>query len=200
VSLLFWEQGLHLRDYVTGPDTERRQRRFTVYPDAAFALHVAGEDKGRAFYFLELDRGTMPVRAQGDRSDIVGKLYGYRYYRERKLHSRRYAYRMLADGTVGGLVIREQGTAPRDVAITTVMPVPGFNVLFVVPGSSVAGPTSPRTRNILTAMQEMGSSFTTSSLFWFATPTSYSVNQPLTVFDPIWSTSRIELGLQSLIE
>jgi Replication-relaxation len=63
--------------------------RLGVEPDRVFGLRFAGEPKGRqhAYFFLEADRGTMPVMRQGlEQTSFRRKLLGYRETWRQRLH------------------------------------------------------------------------------------------------------------------
>jgi hypothetical protein len=199
VGLLFWEQGLHLRDHIFRLDANGEERRFTVCPDAMFALEVSG--KGRACYMLELDRGTMPIVRSSKKTDIRSKLFGYRYYRQKKRHTKRYAYKLLHDGSVGGLIVNEAGAIIPTTDTDYAQPILGFNVLFVIP-ANLPSKRFPRGRigNILSAISDMGRAFTSSSLFWLTAPSAFSIENPESMFTHCWITSNPSLGLQNLIE
>jgi hypothetical protein len=65
----------------------------TLIPDAVFGLHFLDRPEGRnrAYFFLEADRGTMPVeRANLHRTSVVRKILQYRETWERSLHTQRF--------------------------------------------------------------------------------------------------------------
>lgn len=199
VRLLFWEQGIVLQDWIEGVDHEGEERRFSVYPDAFFGLEVGG--KGKAQYFLELDRGTMPIMASGKRSDIRKKVFGYYYYRLAKQHSKRYGYKNLPDGRTAGLEITKHEATPRDFNNSILEPIKFFRVLFVAPGASTDGRSAGgRLANIIGAFPSFGKRFATSQLFWFASPDQFSLERPETIFARQWLTPNPEHGLKSIIE
>jgi hypothetical protein len=199
VRLLFWEQGQVLQDWVKGEDEDGEEREFSVFPDAFFALEVQG--KGRAHYFLEADRGTMPIVATRDRSDIRKKVLGYGLYRRYRRHSQRYQYRTLPDGTIVGLHVADRQRTPDSLRENTLEPIKSFTVLFVAPGAT-GGTLSLRGRvaNILSALPTFGRHFSTSTLFWFASLDSFELDRPETIFAPVWLTPNPEKQYQSLIE
>jgi hypothetical protein len=197
VRLLSWEQGLHLRDWVTGRNELGHNERFCVYPDAFLALAVAGNR--RVHYFLEVDRGTEPIVSSSRRSDIRKKLMGYRYYRKCGQFRKRYSYLRLSTGEVGG--IRVSGSDSGSPPIPPEDAIPGFSVLFVITGNAVPDdPTTGRITNILLAMCMFGEEFKTTNFFWFSTMAAFSLQQPHGIFARVWRTAHPEKGLQSLIE
>lgn len=199
VRLLFWEQGIVLQDWIDGLDHEGEERRFSVYPDAFFGLDVKG--KGKAQYFLELDRGTMPITASGKRSDIRKKVFGYHYYRQAKRHSKRYRYRNLPDGRTIGLDILKGDTNSEGFSDSILEPIKFFRVLFVAPGAPADGHSAGgRLANIIGAFPSFGKRFATSQLFWFASPDQFSLERPETIFAHQWLTPNPDQELKSLIE
>ncbi len=212
VRLIFWEQGMRLRDFIIvrnpsheealalkeyGSDSYPEETRLSVCPDAMFALEV--RDKGRVCYMLEMDRGTMPIRRKSDRSDIVKKLIAYRNYRKVNRQGRRYAYRVLADDHAVGLLVNTQPDVPAE-DVPGVLPLKGFNVLFVVPtGFDRSGRPEGRIANILSEMMQLGTDYATTSLFWFTSPLRYDVGEPATMFSRIWIAANPHHGVQSLI-
>ena len=86
-----------------------------VIPDQVFALDLNtcdGRGPERTFFFLETDRGTMPVtRKNGDQTSLLRKLHNYSATWERNLHRehlgiRRFRVLIVTTGTerVGNLV------------------------------------------------------------------------------------------------
>lgn len=197
VRLLFWEQGLHLRDSVTGKNEYGDDERFTVCPDAFFALEVEG--KGRVNYMLEVDRGTESIVSTKGHSDIRKKLLGYRWYRRYKRYQTRYSYRRLPDGEVTGVRVHENGVSIEELPPENL--ITGFTVLFLTTGNAVPEhPTRGRIANILSALSEFGPDFKATTLFWFCPISEFSLKSPETVFAQVWRTAHPEKGLQSLIE
>lgn len=84
LELLFWKQGKELRDYVEIRDERGRRIRIPVVPDAFFGLK---DKRGRMYFFLEADRGTMTM------SRFLRKMRGYWIYWKRGLHTKRYHIR-----------------------------------------------------------------------------------------------------------
>lgn len=199
VRLLFWKQGQILQDWVTGEDSDGEERTYCVFPDAFFGLEVAG--KGRAHYFLEVDRGTMPIVAKGSRSDIRKKVLGYYLYRRFQRHSYRYQYQLLSGGLVGGLHVSQDEPRPVPLKQGQFEPIKSFTVLFLAPGAT-KGALLPRGRaaNMLSALPTFGKDFATSTLFWFASLDSFDLGRPETVFEPVWLTCNPNKQKQSLIE
>jgi len=198
IRLLFWEQGIRLQDLITGEDLDGEERRFSVFPDAFFGLDVVG--KGKAHYFLELDRGTMPIVRSGNRSDIRKKVFGYMLYRKAKRHSTRYRYRRLPNGSIVGLEVYSDGRT-EDIDASGAEPIKSFRVLFIAPGAPAGELTSGgRIANILSAFPSFGKQFATSTLFWFVSLESFELDRPETAFERIWLTPNPEHGPKSLIE
>ncbi len=197
VSLTFWEQGMCLRDYVSGRNEDGDEERVSVYPDAFFGLSVQG--KGLSHYFLEIDRGTMSIVAASNKPDIRKKVIGYKWYSDSRRHSQRYFRRMDSNGQVLGLVVNDNQRGDR-VVDPSLVPINGFRALFVIPGSSSDGSPNGRLANVLSAVPMLGKAYSTSSLFWFASYDGYSVERPLSIFDHIWIVANPTEGRQSLIE
>ena len=197
VRLLFWEQGNILQDWVWGEDWEGEERKFSVYPDAFFGIEVEG--KGRAHYFLEMDRGTMPIVATGERSDIRKKIIGYWHYRRAHRHSQRYRYRTLPDGAVVGVeALESESRYARQIGEPDIK---SFRVLFVAPGvTDTDGSVRGRIANVISAFPSFGKQYATSTLFWFAPPESFDLRRPETAFEQVWLTPNPEHKLKSLIE
>ncbi|MDX9859205.1 MAG: replication-relaxation family protein [candidate division Zixibacteria bacterium] len=198
VRILFWEQGNVLQDWIWGEDWEGEERKFSVYPDAFFGIEVEG--KGRAHYFLELDRGTMPIVAKGDRSDIRKKVYGFMFYRRVWKGTPRYLYRTLPDGTVAGVAAADGATLGESSPLP-MQPIKSFRVLFVAPGAT-AGTLSERGRiaNILCAFPSFGKAIATSTLFWFASLDTFELKRPETLFQHVWVTPNPDHERKSIIE
>ena len=196
VRLLFWEQGEALRDYVEFTDRWDQKRKMPVYPDAFFGLQLPSGE--RKHYFLEIDRGTEPISAQGQRTHVCRKLIAYRLYRKSGRFPRRYSYRRLPDGIVVGLDInngRNSVTTSDDSRLN------GFQVLFVTPGivrsrTHVSG----RIANIISQLSDMGRFYATTSLFLFTVPDAYSITRPKSLLDRCWLTPRAHNELRSLLE
>ena len=198
VSLMFWEQGIHLRDSVVGESQEGSEERFPVYPDAFFGLSVHG--KAPAHYFLEIDRGTMPIVASSARSDLRKKFIGYKLYSDTHRHSERYFRRVDAGGSVLGLVVNDDQRGDR-VFDPSLVPIKGFRALFVIPGSfKEDGSPDGRLANVLSTVPTFGKKYETSSLFWFASYDGYSIEKPSSIFDRIWAVPNPTKERQSLIE
>ncbi len=198
VRIVFWEQGQNLRDKATITNREGDVEEFSVYPDAFFGLEVAGQ--GKANYFLEVDRGTMPIAATAARSDVRKKIYGYWYYHRAKQHQRRYFYRTLPDGQVIGLNIELDPRRGRQLQLAEPEIIKGFRVLFLAPGLVTAdeGATG-RIANILSLFPTLREIPPSSSLFWFASPDQFELAQPASVFERAWITPNPARGLESLI-
>lgn len=199
VRLMFWEQGNILQDWIWGMDWEGEERKFSVYPDAFFALEVAG--KGRAHYFLEMDMGTMPIVRSGDASDIRKKVFGFAYYKKARRQAERYFYRRIPDGTIVGIDLADTGQPAGVSSQRPFEPIKSFRVLFVAPGAT-AGKLSERGRvaNILAAFPSFGKRLATSTLFWFASLDTFELERPETIFAHTWFTPNPDHNLKSLIE
>lgn len=196
VRSLFWEQGEALRDNVEITDHWDQKQTLPVYPDAFFGLELPSGK--RKHYFLEIDRGTEPISAQGQRTDVSRKLMAYRLYRKSGRFPRRYSYRRLPDGAVIGLNIN---TGRNSVTTSDDSRLNGFQVLFVTPGTILSNThLSGRIANIISQLSEMGRFYVTTSLFLFTTPEAYSVMRPESLFDRCWLTPRANSKLTSLIE
>lgn len=194
VRLVFWAQSQQLRDSVYGLDENREERRFTVYPDAFFAIEVRG--KGKANYFLEIDRGTEVIASSKHRTDIRSKVMGYRYYHKSKYFARRYSYLTLPDGTAVGLRVHPAGDAA-----DTDGHVRGFQVLFVTKGTlKPDGSISGRIANIVSALPTFGEVYAKSPMFLLTTFDAIDLEAPETILAPIWSSARKRGTLASLIE
>jgi hypothetical protein len=196
VRLLFWEQGESLRDYVEFSDRWDQKQRLPVYPDAFFGLELPSG--AQRHYFLEIDRGTEPIFAQSQRSNVRRKLIAYRLYRKSGRFPRRYSYRRLPNGTVVGLNInigRNSATTGDDSGLN------GFQVLFVTPGT-IRSKTqmSGRIANIISHLSDMGRFYVTTSLFLFTTPKAYSIARPESLLGRCWLTPRANSKFTSLIE
>lgn len=199
VKVLFWEQGQRLQDWVLGKNEKNKEERFSVFPDAFFGIEVAG--KGKAHYFLEVDRGTMPIIASRNRSDIRKKVLGYYYYRRTGRCADRYAYRHLPDGSPSELCVVPQARDRHERIDKSLEPIRGFRVLFLVPGKlDNQGRPSGRLANIIGSFPSFGRPFSAASLFWFTNIDSFNPESPHRSFDSAWVTPKPEEGLQSLIE
>lgn len=67
-----------------------------VIPDKIFGLHFLDEPEGknRSFFFLEADRGTMPVvRKTLDRTSVYRKLLAYQETWRQGLHTKQFGFR-----------------------------------------------------------------------------------------------------------
>lgn len=199
IRTLFWEQGQRLQDSVFGKNEKNKEERFSVFPDAFFGIEVEG--KGKAHYFLEVDRGTMPIIASKNRSDIRKKIFGYYYYRKSGKCATRYAYRNLPDGEVSGLCFFAEASQRNEYLHENLEPIRGFRVLFLVPGKiSDEGKPSGRMANIISAFPSFGRQFSSTSLFWFSNIKTYNPEAPEKIFETTWVTPKLEGRLQSLIE
>lgn len=200
IRLLFWEQGNALQDWIEYREQDEDDgREISVCPDAFFGLDIAG--KGKAHYFLEMDRGSMPIVRKSGKSDIKSKVQGYVAYYTAGRHSQRYQYRILPDKTVIGLVVNDQIKKTRAIETNGLQSIKSFRVLFVAEGAT-NGALTPRGRvaNMFSAFPSFGKGFEKSKLFWFASLDSFDLERPETVFDRVWLTPSLERGLKSVIE
>lgn len=200
LKLIFWEQGLGLRDHAIGENESGGAERFPVNPDAFFGLHV--RDKGSASYFLEMDRGTMPVISNKNRPDIRKKVFGYMHYRKSGKYQMKYYYSFLPNRQPSGLYINPPNDEDNAVQQNDFLqPIKSFNVLFVVPGTLYKNKNmSGRIENILSAFPFFGKNIASTSLFWLTTPESYDIENPESVLSDIWITPNPDKPMQSLIE
>lgn len=200
VRLIFWEQGIGLRDYSVGENESGDTERFPVNPDAYFGIHVRG--KGNASYFLEMDRGTMPVISKKDRPDIRKKVFGFMYYRKSDQFRNKYFYGFLPNGRPSGLFInRNEGEAASTADNDLLQPIKGFSVLFVIPGILQKNKfMSGRIANVLSAFPIFGKDIASTSLFWLTTPDAYEIENPESIFGNIWITPNPKKPMKSLIE
>jgi hypothetical protein len=83
LKVLGWREGPRTWDAVEVP-MERGYARVPVAPDAFFGLE---DPKGRLYFFLEADRGTMTVRR------FMRKLEGYAAYWRDKRHQQKFGIR-----------------------------------------------------------------------------------------------------------
>jgi len=200
LKLIFWEQGLGLRDYAIGNNETGGSERFPVNPDAFFAIQVKG--KGNASYFLEMDRGTMPVISKKERPDIRKKVFGYMHYRKSGKYQKRYHYSFLPSGQPSGLCINttdDENASFRQNQF--LQPIKGFSVLFVVPGILCKNKNaSGRIENVLSAFPFFGKNFASTSLFWLTTPEAYDIENQESILGKIWITPNPEKPMLSLIE
>lgn len=197
VTLTYWEQGSQLRDFAVGRNEEGDDLRYSVYPDAFFGLWVEGA--GHANFFLELDRGTMPIVASHGKPDIRKKVLGYKSYGRKIKDSCRYLCRLNADRKPIGLVVnqsgREFGNDP------SLAPIRGFRALFLLPGSiDQDGSPQGRLANVLSAIPTFGRELATSHLCWFAPQDAFDLENPLSVFGRYWLTPNPAMRSQSLVE
>jgi hypothetical protein len=200
LRLIFWEQGMSLRDHAVGDNESGGTERFPVNPDAFFGIQVRG--KGNASYFLEMDRGTMPVISKKDRPDIRKKVFGYMHYRRSGKYRTKYYYGFLPNGQPSGLYINPPDNENTSLQQNEFLqPIKGFSVLFVVPGTLHKNKNvSGRIENILSAFPFFGKSFASTSLFWLTTPESYDIENPESIMGNIWITPNPEKPMQRLIE
>jgi len=193
VRLLFWKQGRELMDNVH----DKNGNRHSVFPDAIFSLSVSG--KGKVNYFLEVDRGTMPISAIGSGSDIRKKILGFWYYRKTERHSKRYYFKKTGDGQIVdlGILKRPGEQMERDIIET----LKGFTVLFLTPGQMNSdGIVGGRLANILAEFPNFGRDLASSSLFWLTPLDMFELDRPESIFSKVWKTPNPKRGLRSLID
>jgi len=68
-------------------------QELAIVPDAVFGLHYTDrpEGKNKAFFFVEIDRGTMPItRRDLKQTSFARKLHSYADTFERKLHTEQF--------------------------------------------------------------------------------------------------------------
>ncbi len=93
-SLLNWEQGQSIKDYVNVIDKKGEKRKIIIYADAFFGIRIRG--RKNKHFFLEIDRGTEPIVSSSIRSNIRSKLTGYQYYlKSKKIHKK---YEFMVNG------------------------------------------------------------------------------------------------------
>ncbi len=169
VALLLWEQGFSIKDFVTVVDKSGEQLKYTIYADAFFGIRIRG-CKDKHF-FLEIDRGTEPIVSTSNRSNIRSKLIGYQhYYKTKKIHQK---YEFMVNG---------------------------FQVLIVTPGTiDVDNTFSGRIANILDELLINNKLYSSKSLFLLTTPESFHLDNPKSIFENIWVSSKSQ-SLLSLIK
>lgn len=75
---------------------EGKRHKIGVIPDKVFGLHFLEEPEGRnrAYFFLEADRGTMPItRRSLDRTSFLRKLIAYRETWQQGVHTKQFGFR-----------------------------------------------------------------------------------------------------------
>lgn len=75
---------------------EGKRHKIGVIPDKIFGLHFLAEPEGRnrAYFFLEADRGTMPItRRSLDRTSFLRKLIAYRETWQQGVHTQHFGFR-----------------------------------------------------------------------------------------------------------
>lgn len=75
---------------------EGKRHKIGVIPDKIFGLHFEAEPEGRnrAYFFLEADRGTMPVaRSSLDRTSFYRKLLAYHETWQQSVHTKHFGFR-----------------------------------------------------------------------------------------------------------
>jgi len=169
VALLLWEQGFSIKGSVNVVDKSGEQLKYTIYADAFFGLRIRGR-KDKHF-FLEIDRGTEPIVSTSNRSNIRSKLSGYQHYYKSKKISDKYDFR-----------------------------VNGFQVLIVTQGKIEADNTLfGRIANILDELVFNKELYSSKSLFLLTTPELLHLDNPVSIFNNIWVSSKSNI-LLSFIE
>ena len=169
VVLLLWEQGIAIKDYVSIVDGKGKKEKIPIYADAFFGIRIRG--KRDKHFFLEIDRGTEPIVSTSNRSNIRSKLIGYQYYYKSKKISKKYD-----------------------------LDVNGFQVLFVTPGKiETDNRLSGRIANILDELVINKYQYYSKSLFLLTIPESFYLDNPTSIFENIWISSKSH-NLLSLIE
>lgn len=77
-KILFWRQDKEIRDHVELLDNRGRKKRFPIAPDGYFALE---DERGKMYWFLEVDRYTM------DHRRWLNKMKAYYHWWEEKRHT-----------------------------------------------------------------------------------------------------------------
>ncbi|MDA2934787.1 replication-relaxation family protein [Acidobacteria bacterium AH-259-D05] len=97
LQLLFWREGREIYDAIEVA-LEGSYRRVPVAPDAFFGIQDA---KGRMYFFLEADRGTMTLKR------FTLKLKGYAAYWHEKKHEDKFGIRYFRVLTVTTSAVRK---------------------------------------------------------------------------------------------
>jgi len=97
LKLLFWREGREIYDAIEVA-IEGSYRRVPVAPDAFFGIQ---DTKGRMYFFLEADRGTMTLKR------FRLKLKGYAAYWREKKHESRFGIRYFRVLTVTTSAVRK---------------------------------------------------------------------------------------------
>jgi len=98
LQLLFWREGRDIYDAIE-VDLEGSYRRVPVAPDAFFGIE---DSKGRMYFFLEADRGTMTLKR------FTLKLKGYAAYWREKKHEDKFGIRYFRVLTVTTSAVRKR--------------------------------------------------------------------------------------------
>lgn len=193
VRLLFWRQGRELADHVR----DKSGNSYSVVPDAVFSLAVSG--KGKANFFLEMDRGTMTISSAKGQDDVCSKLKGLWHYRKIGKHTQKYYYKKTGDGQIVdlGVLKGNKKLVPND----RLERLQGFTVLFITPGRlNNDGIVGGRLANILAEFPQFERDIATSSLFWFTPIDIFDIDNPESIFAKVWKTPNPKKGLRSLID
>ena len=199
VKLLNWSKGKCLLDYVQIQNEYHEKETLSIYPDAFFTLRVDG--KKIYNYFLEVDRGSMPIISSGKRTDIRKKILAFMRYKKSKKYQEKYFYHSLPDSQIIGIAIKGDTCKFNKAQIKQLRPIRGFKVLFIVPGKiRQDGILSGRLANILNVLPSFGKAFSTTTLFWFTSHCLINLKQPESVFASMWITSNPKKRIHNLFE
>ena len=83
-KIVFWRQDKEIRDYVEIPEAKGKVRRLPIAPDGHFCIE---DDKGKMYWFLEVDRYTM----SGPR--WLDKMMAYYHWYDQKKHHEKFGIR-----------------------------------------------------------------------------------------------------------
>lgn len=191
LAVLFWRQGRDLKDSVITSDTSGGSRYLSVYPDAAFALET--RPGALKLYFLEYDRGTMPIASSDDRSSLMRKFQAYLAYRNTGRFQE--LYTPLIDPFAWIEPLRQRGQEGLEPVGSPAFP--RFTVLFVMPEAK----SSPsRIDNTIRLLSSMPLPYRSKSLFWFTEETQITIKHPQLLVRSIWKTASSEPGLRSILD
>jgi hypothetical protein len=101
---------------------ERERHTIGVIPDKVFGLHFldAPDGQNRAYFFLEADRGTMPVeRSSFDRTSFYRKLLAYYETWRQQIHTEHFGIKSFRVLTVTSSAERVRNIAAAATRATT---------------------------------------------------------------------------------